>query len=86
MRKILSVLLLACALSAAWSQTKSISGFNKEAADAEFKSEEKFDSYLKASNLDSWMKELAARPHHLGSAYGKHDAEFIRDLFKSWGY
>ncbi|MEO8472630.1 MAG: transferrin receptor-like dimerization domain-containing protein [Chryseolinea sp.] len=86
MRKILSVLLLACALNAAWSQTKSISGFTKEAADAEFKSEVKFDSYLKASNLDSWMKELAARPHHLGSVYGKHDAEFIRDLFKSWGY
>lgn len=86
MRKILPVLLLACAFNSAQSQTKSISGFTKEAADAEFKTEEKFDSYLKASNLDVWMKELAARPHHLGSVYGKHDAEYIRDLFKSWGY
>ena len=32
------------------------------------------------------MKRLAARPHHLGSAYGKDNAEYMRDLFQSWGY
>ena len=61
-------------------------GFTKESAAAALKAEEKFDSYLKAENLDKWMKYLSARPHALGSPYGKQDAEYIRDLFISWGY
>ena len=65
---------------------KTIVGFTRESADAHRKAEEKFDSYLKQTNLDEWMKRLAARPHHLGSAYGKDNAEYMRDLFKSWGY
>lgn len=65
---------------------KPIQGFSEESAKAEFALEDKFDSYLKASNLDQWMKHLTARPHHLGSAAGKEYAEFIRDKFKSWGY
>lgn len=69
-----------------WSQHKSITGFSPEAAAAELKLEEQFDAQLKAGNLDAWMKHLTARPHHLGSPYGKHDAEYIRDLFASWGY
>lgn len=69
-----------------WSQYKPIAGFSPEAAAAEFKLEEQFDAQLKAGNLDAWMKHLTARPHHLGSPYGKHDAEYIRDLFASWGY
>jgi N-acetylated-alpha-linked acidic dipeptidase len=67
-------------------QTKNITGFTKENADTEIKAEEKFDSYLKASNLDEWMKKLTAKPHHLGSATGKQYAEWMRDQFKSWGY
>jgi N-acetylated-alpha-linked acidic dipeptidase len=65
---------------------KSITGFTAEAAKAQLQAEEKFDSYLKTSNIDQWIKRLSARPHHLGSAYGKDNAEFMRDLFKSWGY
>src|SRR5262249_28235385 len=33
-----------------------------------------------------WMKRLSARPHHLGSAYDKENADFIAGLFRSWGY
>lgn len=69
--------LLLCLLStAAFSQV----------SDAERKAEQQFDSYLKASNLDAWMKKLTAKPHHLGSKTGKEYAEWIRDQFKSWGY
>src|SRR5947208_1703479 len=32
------------------------------------------------------MKRLSARPHHLGSPYGKENAEFIASLFRSWGF
>lgn len=85
MRKIalLSFLLLLC--NTTFAQQK-LTGFTKDAADAQRNAETQFDSYLKTSNLDEWMKRLAARPHHLGSAYGKQNAEFIRDLFRSWGY
>ena len=65
---------------------KAIQGFTGEAATAEAALEKKFDGYLKASNLDQWMKHLSARPHHLGSPMGKQYAEWIRDQFRSWGY
>lgn len=86
MRKSLLTALCLFMSTALWSQNKSIFGYSPEAASAELRLEEQFDATLKASNLDEWMKHLTARPHHLGSAYGKHDAEYIRDLFKSWGY
>ena len=31
-------------------------------------------------------KRLSARPHHLGSAYGKDNAEWILARFKEWGW
>jgi N-acetylated-alpha-linked acidic dipeptidase len=86
MRKSLLTALCVFITIALWSQNKSITGYSPEGASAEIKLEEQFDAQLKPSNLDEWMKDLTARPHHLGSSYGKHDAEYIRDLFKSWGY
>jgi len=67
-------------------QSKSITGFTRESAEAQFKVEEKYDAQLKAENLDQWMKKLTLRAHHVGSPYGKENAEFMRDLFRSWGY
>ena len=32
------------------------------------------------------MKRLTARPHHLGSAYDKDNADFMAGLFRSWGF
>lgn len=57
-----------------------------QVSDAQKKAEQQFDSYLKAQNLNDWMKKLTAKPHHLGSKTGKEYAEWIRDQFKSWGY
>lgn len=48
--------------------------------------EAKFDASLNRDNLRTWMKRLTARPHHLGSPYGKENAEYIASLFRSWGY
>jgi N-acetylated-alpha-linked acidic dipeptidase len=67
-------------------QQKNLTGYTKESADAQFKLEEKFDANLQSKNIDGWIKHLSARPHHVGSPYGKQNAEFMRDLFKSWGY
>ncbi len=85
MRFIAMLSICACSLTAV-AQTKSLTGFTKEKADAQIKAEEKYDSYLKASNLNDWMKKLTARPHALGQPVTKEYAEFIRDQFKSWGY
>lgn len=85
MRLLTLLTIFAAAASPAFSQ-KSITGFTKEAAATQLQAEEKYDSYLKASNLSEWMKALSARPHALGSPMSKQYAELIRDKFKSWGY
>ncbi|HTH55672.1 MAG TPA: M28 family metallopeptidase [Cyclobacteriaceae bacterium] len=69
-----------------FAQQKTITGFTKESGDAELKLEDKFDTNLQIKNIDDWIKHMSARPHHVGSAYGKQNAEFMRDLLKSWGY
>ncbi len=73
-------------LSLTNAQQKRLTGYTSESADAEFKLEEKFDANLQSKNIDDWIKHMSARPHHVGSAYGKQNAEFMRDLLKGWGY
>ncbi|HVG22534.1 MAG TPA: transferrin receptor-like dimerization domain-containing protein [Thermoanaerobaculia bacterium] len=78
-------LLFATTLSAQTSSTPPpIFGFKDPAK--EHALEKRFDGKLDRGNLRTWMKRLTARPHHLGSAYGKENAEFIASLFRSWGY
>ncbi len=48
--------------------------------------EARLDASMNPNNLRDWMQRLTAHPHHLGSAYGKANAEFIAGQFKSWGY
>ena len=68
------------------SQTKTLSGFTDTSTKRELSVEDKFDSYLKASNVDQLIKEMSARPHHVGSPGGKVVADYILNKFKSWGY
>jgi N-acetylated-alpha-linked acidic dipeptidase len=67
-------------------ETRALLGFSREGASAQRELERRFDALLKRENLRDWMKRLAARPHHVGSAYGKENAEFIAAQFRSWGY
>ena len=48
--------------------------------------EQRFDAALDPAELREWMRRLSARPHHLGSPYGKDNAEFIAAQFRSWGF
>ena len=66
--------------------TRPLHGFSREGATAQRELEARFDSLLKRENLRDWMKRLTARPHHVGSAYGKENVEFIAAQFRSWGY
>lgn len=77
---------LVLVLTAVQAQPDRMYGYTKEAAASQRALEEKFDQQLKAVNLDTWLKKLTARPHHVGSPYGKANAEYMRDLFRSWGY
>ncbi len=65
---------------------QSIIGFAPENAAAQLELESQFESRLKAENLDSWMQRLAAEPHWVGTEYGKENAEWMAEQFKSWGY
>ncbi|HEX8920322.1 MAG TPA: hypothetical protein VF766_02520, partial [Pyrinomonadaceae bacterium] len=80
------LLSFALTLQAAPIDDKPLLGFTREGALRQREMETRFDSLLKKENLRDWMKRLAARPHHVGSAYGKENAEFIASQFRSWGY
>ena len=45
-----------------------------------------FRSLTSASEIGASMRRLSARPHHVGSAYGKDNAEWILARFKEWGW
>jgi N-acetylated-alpha-linked acidic dipeptidase len=65
---------------------KSLMGFSPDNSVRQKDLEKKFDASLKRENLRDWMKKMSARPHHVGSPYGKENAEFMLSLFKSWGF
>src|SRR5438094_4771785 len=67
-------------------QQRPLQGFDRQGADVERALEKRLDSFLKKDEARDWMKRLSARPHHLGSPYGKENAEFIASLYRSWGY
>jgi N-acetylated-alpha-linked acidic dipeptidase len=68
-----------------FSQQK-ITGFFPQNAQRQLAFEKQFDSMLSTSNQDEWMKFLTAGPHHIGSAKGKANAEYMAALFRQWGY
>jgi N-acetylated-alpha-linked acidic dipeptidase len=48
--------------------------------------DEIFRSLPQAGNIRTSMQRLSARPHHVGSAYDKDNAEWILARFKEWGW
>jgi N-acetylated-alpha-linked acidic dipeptidase len=73
-------------LAAAVRADQGLLGFSDDRAWAQRALEQRFDASLRASDLRDWMRRLSARPHHLGSPYGKDNADFLASLFGSWGY
>ena len=45
-----------------------------------------FRGLIDAKNIGEYMRLMAARPHHLGSPYGKQNAEWILARFTEWGW
>lgn len=60
-------------------------GYSAEATRVQRAWEAKFRALPSPENLRAYMQRLAARPHHLGSAYDRENAEWILSKFKEWG-
>src|SRR5690242_10573040 len=68
------------ALFVAFTVTPLAQTSTRPAWDAEFR------SMPQPANIRSYMQRLSARPHHVGSAYDKDNAEWILARFKEWGW
>jgi N-acetylated-alpha-linked acidic dipeptidase len=60
-------------------------GYSARSSQAEREWEAKFRAIPDPANLREDMRRLSARPHHVGSAYDKDNAEWILARFKEWG-
>lgn len=70
----------------AWAQSKPLYGFDEASSKQQQQLESTYDSYLSAANIDSGIRIMAARPHHVGSPGNKAVVDYIYNKFKSWGY
>jgi N-acetylated-alpha-linked acidic dipeptidase len=60
-------------------------GYSSRLSQVERDWEAKFRTIPDPANLREFMRRLSARPHHVGSAYDKDNAEWILAHFKQWG-
>jgi N-acetylated-alpha-linked acidic dipeptidase len=74
------------ALSLATAGAQKMMGFTDASAARQADWEKQFDAQMNAQNLDTWMKFLSSHPHHVGSPQDKANAEYMANLFKSWGF
>ena len=86
MRKLILLSALYLIAGKTIAQTKPLMGFTDASSKQQVATEQKFDAALSAKNVDQYIKEMSARPHHIGSPGGKVVAEYILNHFKSWGY
>jgi len=85
---ILATLLLCTAGLAAGDTTSHapIFGFLGDGVAREADLETSFDRHLSATDLHDWAKRLSSRPHHVGSAASRQNAEWIAEQLRGWGY
>ena len=83
--RLLACFTLLLSWSATYAQSK-LMGFTDGNAARQTDLEKAFDAQLNPQNLDTWMKFMSSRPHHVGSPQGKANAEYMAALFRQWGY
>ena len=79
-------LLAVVALPAAVREEGVLRGYTPQASKIEREWEAKFRAIPEPARMREAMRRLSARPHHLGSPYGKDNAEWLRAQFASWGW
>ena len=79
-------LCLALVAPVAWSaEAPPLRGYSAESSRAEREWESKLRAMPDTRELRANMQRLSARPHHVGSAFDKENAEWILARFKAWG-
>jgi N-acetylated-alpha-linked acidic dipeptidase len=48
--------------------------------------EQKFDAQLQAADQEAWMKQMSAKPTHVGAPHDKANAEFVHQQMRAWGW
>jgi len=79
------IILLAIVSMQAFSQQK-ITGLHEEAVKAQLALEESFDKTLNNDSLQTRLKFLSSRPHHVGSEFTKAKVDYMVSRFKAWGF
>ncbi len=85
MRRLLPAVCLVSVLAHAASTDHPLSGYTPEHASAEVQWEGKFRAIPEPARIKETMRRLSARPHHVGSAYDKDNAEWLLTQLKSYG-
>src|SRR5579871_2899243 len=79
-------LCLVIAAPGGWSaDPETLAGYAASTGKTEQDWEAKFRAIPDPANLRAYMQRLSARPHHVGSAYDKENAEWILSKFNEWG-
>jgi N-acetylated-alpha-linked acidic dipeptidase len=73
-------------LSIGFVNAQKLTGFTETNATKQLDWEKQFDAQLNPKNQDEWMQFLSSHPHHVGSPQDKANAEYMANLFRSWGY
>lgn len=85
MRQALALLSAFALTAQAADSPNALRGYSQGAAASEIQWEQKFKQIPQQERLRENMRRLSARPHHVGSAYDKENAEWIAAQLKSWG-
>jgi N-acetylated-alpha-linked acidic dipeptidase len=88
MRHLVFAILLGAVLSTPLvaAEAPPLLGFTPAAAAEQRALEQRFNDRLSADNLRDWAKRMASRPHHVGSPWGRANAEWMAEQLRSWGY
>ena len=81
-----AALLVALPITAVPPEDEPLRGFSPAAAKVQREWEQKFRAIPEPARMREAMRRLSLRPHHLGSPYGKENAEWMRAQFASWGW
>ena len=83
---LLATLIPLAAAAAAGEGTAPLFGFTAQEGGVQRSLEQRFDADLNPAELREWLKNLASAPNHVGSPHDRANAEFVRDLFRQWGW
>ncbi len=73
-------------LPAALREDSPLRGYSAASSKVQREWEAKFRAIPEPARMREAMRRLTARPHHLGSPYGKDNAEWMRAQFASYGW